>query len=191
MEEKKAKGVEAGGFLYINEADASLAEKERKQIEYLEKKLDYQKPEQILVVLQKLIDEHTFKTPVGLMYLKRIQDFLRNNKTIQNEQIPYIPVDYPCDRSAPDSRTELKSIRAVAVKKEEIRKSNQKISVILNVVLIIGMIAMFWMAMQSETLNMINYRIKLEDRYAAWEQELNEREQVVREKELELRLQAE
>ena len=183
MEEKNTKGMEAEGYLFVNAADAVLAEKEQKQIAYLEQKLDYQKSEQILQVLQKLIEERTFKTPVGLMYLKRLQDFLKNNSTIDKERIPAIPVDFICDKSVPEKRVELKSVRAAVQKREEIQKSNQKISFILNVVLIIGMIVMFWMATQSENLNMINYKNKLENRYAKWEQELTEREQAVREKE--------
>ena len=80
--EKNTKGIEAEGYMFLNAADAVLAEKERKQIEYLEKKLDYQKSEQILMVLQKLIEERTFKTPVGTMYLKRLQDFLKNQNRL-------------------------------------------------------------------------------------------------------------
>jgi len=47
MDDKNMQGVEAGGFLFLNGADANLADKERMQIEYLEKKLNYQNPEQI------------------------------------------------------------------------------------------------------------------------------------------------
>ena len=183
MEENNTRGMEAEGYLFVNAADAALAEKERKQIEYLEKKLDYQKPEQILVILQKLIEERTFKTPVGMMYLKRLQDYLKNHIAIEKERIPAIPVDYICDKSGLSTRVELKTVRAAAQRREEIKKSNHKISLILNVILIIGMIVMFWMATQSETLNMINYKNVLENRYAEWEQELTEREQAVREKE--------
>ena len=183
MEEKDTRGMEAEGYLFVNATDAALAEKERKQIEYLEKKLDYQKPEQILVILQKLIEERTFKTPVGMMYLKRLQDYLKNHIAGDKERIPSIPVDYICDKSGLSTRVELKTVRAATKRREEIKKSNHKISIILNVILIIGMLVMFWMATQSETLNMINYKNALENRYAEWEQELTEREQAIREKE--------
>lgn len=183
MEQKNIHGVEAEGFLFLNGADASLAEKEKKQIEYLNKKLDYQKPEQILQVMQTLINERTFKTPVGVLYLKQLQDFLLNNKTIEKERIPFVPVDYVCDPTAPEKRVELKSVRQVARRREEIQKSNHRISIILNVVLTIAIILMFWLATRSDTMNMINYKTVLENRYAEWEQELMEREQEIREKE--------
>lgn len=183
MDEKNTKGIEAEGYVFVNAADAVLAEKERKQIDYLEKKLDYQKPEQILMILQKLIEERTFKTPVGMLYLKRLQDFLKTQMSIDKERIPAIPVDFVCDKSIPDTRVELKTVRAAAQRREEIKKSNYNISLILNVILIIGIIVMFWMATQSENMNMLNYKNALENRYAEWEQDLKEREQSIREKE--------
>ena len=188
MDDKNMQGVESGGFLFINAADATLADKERKQIEYLEKKLDYQKPEQVLAVLKKLIEDRTFKTPVGILYLKKMQDFLMNKVNIDKERIPYIPVDVPCDRTIPERRMELNSIRRSRQKKEEIKKSNHKISIILNVILIIALGIMFWISVQSETPNMLNYRTALENKYATWEQELTERENLIREKEREFKI---
>ena len=76
-------------------------------------------------------------------------------------------------------------------KRKEKQAFHHKLSVVLNWLLIAVVGAMFWMTMQSETPNMINYRIALENKYAAWEQELTEREQTVREKELELKISAE
>ena len=86
MENKAMQGVEAGGFLFLNGEDAALADKERKQIEYLEKHLDYKNAEQVLSVYQKLIEERTFKTPVGVIYLKHLQDFLTNKEYIAKVQ---------------------------------------------------------------------------------------------------------
>ncbi len=189
MDDKNMQGVEAGGFLFFNGVDAALAEKEQKQIAYLEKKLDYQNPEQILAVLQKLIEERSFKTPIGVFYLKKMQDFLMNRVNFDKGRIPYIPVDTPCDRTVPEKRLELNSVRRATQKRQEIQKSNHKISIWLNVILVIALIIMFWVTLQSETPNMINYRIAVENKYASWEQELTEREQQVREQERELGIQ--
>lgn len=188
MENKAKQGVEAEGFLFLNGEDAALADKERKQVEYLERRLDYKNPEHVLSVYQKLIQERTFKTPVGTIYLKHLQNYLLNKANMDKERIPFIPVDEPCDRSTPESRVELKSVQNAAKKRKEKQAANHKISVILNFILVAVILAMFWMTMQSETPNMINYRTALENKYAAWEQELTEREQVVREKERELKI---
>lgn len=181
-------GVEAEGFLFLNGEDAALADKERKQIEYLDKHLDYKNAEQVLGVYQKLIGERTFKTPVGIIYMKHLQNFLANKTSIAKERIMAIPVDEPCDRCIPQPRTKLRSLQAAAKMHKEQKENSHKFSVILNFVLIVLVLAMFWMTMQSETPNIINYRIALENKYAGWEQELTEREQIVREKELELKI---
>lgn len=188
MEHKVIQGVEAEGFLFLNGEDAALAEKERKQIVYLEKNIDFKNPEQVLSIYQKLIDERTFKTPVGMMYLKHLQDYLTQKVYIGKERIGAIPVDMPCDRSVKTPREELPSVRAATKRRKEQQANSYKVSVILNFVLIIAVIVMFWMTMQSETPNMINYRQALENRYASWEQELTEREQNLRKKELEVKI---
>ena len=61
-------------------------------------------------------------------------------------------------------------------------------SVMLNVVLVIAVIAMFVITLTSDQPNVLNYERALTNRYASWEQELTEREQAVREKERELKL---
>ena len=74
-------------------------------------------------------------------------------------------------------------------KKEEAKKADKyKISVIINILLGIGILIMFWVATASDVPNILNYKRALEDKYATWEAELDERESVVRQKEKELRL---
>ncbi len=188
MDNKGMQGVEAEGFLFLNGEDAALANKERKQVNYLEKNIDFNNPEQVLVVYQKLIEERTFKTPVGMFFLKRLQDFLVKKVDGGKERISAIPVDEPCERAVKRPREELPSIRKATQKRKTKQENNHRVSVILNFVLITAVIVMFWMTLQSDTPNMINYRIALENRYSSWEQELTEREQNIREKELELKM---
>ena len=60
------------------------------------------------------------------------------------------------------------------------------ISVILNIALVVAVCAMFGIASKSDNPNIINYENAVVNKYASWEQELSEREQVIREKEREL-----
>ena len=57
------------------------------------------------------------------------------------------------------------------------------ISVVINVMLTAAVIAMFYIAMTSDNPNSLNYENNLQNKYAQWEQELTERENVLREKE--------
>ena len=65
------------------------------------------------------------------------------------------------------------------------------ISAVLNIALLIGVIVMFWIATHTDHPNIINYETAITNRYAAWDQELNEREAAVREAERELDLKLE
>ena len=59
-------------------------------------------------------------------------------------------------------------------------------SLILNVLLVIAICAMFAISLKSDNPNILNYKKNLTNQYAAWEQQLTERENAVREKEKEL-----
>ena len=54
-----------GGYLFRNDEDAKLAIQEKKKIEYLKKNVSSQKPENILLIYQKLVNDRVFKTPIG------------------------------------------------------------------------------------------------------------------------------
>ena len=58
-----------------------------------------------------------------------------------------------------------------------------KLSMMINLILILSVIGMFFISMTSSNPTILNYEAKLLDKYAAWEQELTEREQEIRAKE--------
>ena len=62
-------------------------------------------------------------------------------------------------------------------------------SVILNILLAMAVAAMFAIAVNGKSPNILNYEKAITNRYASWEQELTERENAVREKERELNIQ--
>ncbi|MBO5281669.1 MAG: hypothetical protein J6B43_00865 [Lachnospiraceae bacterium] len=186
MAEEYQAGRNAEGFLFLNAEDAGLAATERKQIAYLEAHLDYQNPEQVLAFYDKALQERIFKTPVGMIYLKQLQSFLLEQAGMDPTRVAMIPVYQPCT-GGPEKK-ENPRIRAKQVLEEESRSLRLRLSVILNVLLVIAVISMFIMTLQSDRPNILNYRTAILNEYAAWEQELSEREQVIREKERELKL---
>ena len=71
----------------------------------------------------------------------------------------------------------------IVKKKEE--KSN-RIMWIVNMVLVVLVVSMFYISTTSSNPNILNYERAIQNRYATWEEELESREQVVRVKEKEL-----
>ena len=184
----KGKGglnMESGGFDFYTARDVRLAEAEQRKIDYLEERIDYTRPESILHVYDKSIQEQIFRTPVGVLYLKKMQDFLLKQPQIDPEKIKAIPL---YDTYAVDQKTEEdpNNPSPLTIRKREAAKTRFQISVVLNVLLILAICAMFVISFNSDQPNIYNYERLLQDRYASWEQELTQREQTIREKEREL-----
>lgn len=183
MEEKEERTAE--GFIFYTKKDAELATQEQKKIDYLQARMNYANPESILRIYEKALEEKLFKTPVGLGFLKDTQKFLLRSGTVTEEQIPPIPLhvffDDEVRKNANPARRRVKP----SEKKEE-KFSFFPVSVVLNIVLVLAVIAMFWIALSAGQANILNYENVLVNKYAQWEQELTQREQAVRDKELEL-----
>ena len=64
----------------------------------------------------------------------------------------------------------------------------RKTSILVNVILVILIGVMFYISTTGSTPTVLNYEKALQNRYATWEQELEQRESEIREKEKELLL---
>ena len=175
-----------GGYAFLTDKDAQIARQEEKKIEYLEARIDYNRPESVLYVYRKSLEERMFRTPVGLEYMRYMRDFLMRQESIDPQRVPTIPLNNTFDDEVTAPVKTVKKKPTAAMSRVEKRKQQFMVSVILNIVLVIAMIAMFSISLSSENPNIFNYEKNLTNKYATWEQELTEREQVVREKEREL-----
>lgn len=171
------------GYLYGNEDDAKLAAEELKTAEFLESKINYENVQTTLKIYQKAIKEKIFKTPAGLEFLKKMRNEMIK-RGVPEETIGGIPLYKVFSREE-----ENKPIRVFQVKENnDGTKEMLNFSLWANLGLIIIVIGMFIITIMGENVNVINYRHKIENEYSVWQQELEEREAVIREKEAKLRL---
>ena len=171
------------GYLYGNEEDVKLAKEELKTAEYLETKINYDDVQTTLKIYQKAIKEKIFKTPAGWKFLKKMQSEMLK-RGVPEENIGGIPL-YKVFAKEADN----KPVRVYQVKENnDGTKEILRFSLWLNIALIIIVIGMFVITIMGENVNVINYRHKIENEYSIWEQELEEREAVIREKEAELKI---
>ena len=174
------------GYSFFKETDAALAESERRKVEYLEEHLDYDKPESILRIYEKAIDERIFKSPVGIFFLKSMQLYLMNQPDIDPDKIKEIPLYVSFDT---ELREQPNPVRKRVNPEPPPKKSKAlPISVMLNIGLVILILAMFVVTLNADQPNILNYERVITNRYATWEQELTERERNVREHERELNI---
>ncbi|MCM1027908.1 MAG: hypothetical protein NC432_15905 [Roseburia sp.] len=186
MAERQERSVD--GYLFYTEKDAKIAAAERKKIEYLEARMDYGEPESILLIYEKTIHERVFRTPIGMQYLKGMRDFLLSQPEIDPERVPDIPLYNTFSGEVREQDQPARSRIKPATKRADREKSRFIISVALNILLILAVISMFGIALKSDQPNILNYEKVITDRYASWDQELTEREQIIRERERELKL---
>lgn len=176
------KNQSVNGYCFATVEDASLAMQEREKAAYLERHMDYRTPCNVLAIYRKAIESRTFRTPVGIEYLKKLQNYLE--KSIVRDEVPDIPVYekyvLPKEKQPMEAR---QRVRFDPTK--EIRKK-YKISLLWNGILVFLVAAMFVITIKGENANILNYKNVVTNEYAAWEQELTERENAVREKEKEL-----
>ena len=172
--------VSVGGFSFENKDEAEQAKKEIEGIRYIKTKTDMNDPEVILQVYNKMIGQKLFETAVGYSYLKDLQEYLTTIPFIKNEDILPIPVTHPRLEAS------LKKQKREIAQKERVKL---KISLCVNAILVVCVVAMFAMALTSDSPTIVDYQSKLLNRYASWEQELTEREKAVSEKERELGIQ--
>ncbi len=181
--------LSVGGYLFYTEKDAQLARAEEQKIEYLESRIDYSSPEGIRFIYEQTIRERLFKTPVGLRYLRKLRDYLLAQPTIDPESVMDIPLYMTFDGELREHASPART-RVIPSRKKDVDQEKVKfrLSVILNVLLAAAIAAMFYISFVSEQPNIINYERAITDKYASWEQDLAQREQVIREKERELHI---
>lgn len=176
------------GFQFGTQQDAELARNEQIRIERLEEKLDYGNIEIVSAVYKKALNNRVFKTPVGYEFLKKLQRILQENP-LPDEEIDNIPVYgvYSMRESANQTVERIQASRK-PVKKEKPKQEffSRKTSILMNIGLLALVILMFVISTTSSQPTVLNYERVLQNRYAEWEKQLSDREQVIREKEKEL-----
>ena len=182
MEENKQLNI-VDGYLFLSADDADLAGIEEKKIAYLMEHLKKGNAETMRNVYDKAIETRTFQTPVGLNFMHRMRKQLISSGYTE-EEIQPIPLYESYSNNIREEAPTTKQRIKPSEKKEKVDKT--KISIFLNILLVLMVIGMFFIAKTGDNPNVINYEVAIQDKYAAWEQDLTERESVIREKELEL-----
>lgn len=199
--------VVVGGLEFTDEKQAAVAKTELKRIDVLDEKLDYKNLDAVAKVYEKARLNHIFQTPVGISYMLRLQQYLISSNY---EKIEIQPVSVPKmhikekangnDSNAneddqqkervhqPASEEVWKSRLDAAKQREQKLMARNKFSLIVIAVLVVLVIGMFAVTLTSKHPNIINYKSNLISQYSEWQQELDQREQVIKQKENELNI---
>lgn len=188
---KKEQSYIVEGFAFKSEKEAEQAKKEQEGIRYVKEKIDRDNYGLVLQIYNKMIRENMFVTSVGYAYLFELQESLRANPAVADEDILPITVVHPAlEESLKEEKKkhqrQLQKLKKKSEKKKEPATPIQKkykISLAVNVILAVSIAGMFLISATSSHPTILNYEKELINRYSAWEQELTEREAVLREAE--------
>ena len=167
-------------YLFETEEEYELALSEKKKIQYIDEHTDYRAAENVAVLYKRMVETNMFQTPVGYAYLERLREFLVRNGA-KTDNLPAIPVK---KKISLVGRKELMRENRQLKEVIEKRKRNNTIMITVCIALAIMVIGLFSIAFTSNHPNILNYENVILDKYSSWEQELTERENAVREKEL-------
>lgn len=189
MDEATRQEFTINGFLFGSKDDVELASQELSTVKYIDSKIQNRRSDTVMSVYQGAIDRKMFRTPVGYSYMHDLQKKMIS-MGVKPDDIPGIPL-YQVYNSKLDD--ELKPRRGIGVpkrkKKSAIIRMNRNL-IIVNVILVLLILALFVINIKGSTPTVLNYKNALENEYAAWEQDLKERENKIREKERELNIQS-
>ena len=149
-----------------------------KAINKMSSKINTKDARQVYALYNSIIDKKLFSTMVGLNYLKELQQFLYICKEIPNNRIRPIPINNDVQSVLEGKREIIENQSEIRILKRErnMYKSRFTTSVIINLALVVVIIAMIIITLTSKNPNIINYETKLQDKYSAWQEQLQSEE---------------
>ena len=179
-----------GKYQFELKEDYEIALQEKKGVEYLNSQIDYSDVNKVLSTYNELVSKKIFYTPIGLDYLNRLLSVVVNSGKFEPNKI--MPLYVPSGKKKDNNRVEKYITRKYKDQMGELNSTVKKLKSantflgMLTAVLIIIIIAMFVITVRSDNPNMLNYERALQDKYATWAEDLEEKEQELREWEREL-----
>lgn len=189
------------GFVFHSERDAKRARRELDGVRYVRENGNLDDPQKLLQVYNRLIEQGLFETPIGIRFLKELQDKLRKTAFVSEDMIT--PIDtgnmlIEPQETKPENK-EKKKGRFRRAKKEKVGsdkkddpdetgntasdpalKTRFTVSLIINIALVILVGAMIVIATTTKSPTVLNYENELIDRYEEWDKELQDREEAIR-----------
>jgi hypothetical protein len=189
------------GYCFESEKEAKKAAKELAQVKAINAKLDEDNLQAVKALYLKALQQQVFETQIGFSYLRNLQMHLIEEGAMAQEENP-LPVAYSKimmqeenERIKEEYQALLQEEQNNAEKqlkqeKELTKKAGDKCKkfMLLSGVLAVMVVGMFLITLTGKNENILNYKRVITNQYAQWEQDLSQREEAVRQKELELNM---
>ena len=168
------------GYVFSSAKETEEAKKEYENVVKLKRKLNVENIDEMVRVYNKLVSRNYFSTPVGLGFLHDMREYLMSK--IDGDPLP--PVSVP-GSNVSEKITEQPS----NTKYDKLKKENEKLLavkkklVIAVAALVAVVVGMFFIIVTNDNLGYFNAEEKVLDKYSAWQERLQNWEQVLIERE--------
>ncbi|MDO5156729.1 MAG: hypothetical protein Q4D51_12265 [Eubacteriales bacterium] len=171
------------GFVFPSYKEAQIALKEKKNIDAIRERMPLQDANACYDLYTKLIERDVFHTLVGYSFLAELRRHLVVDFGYSEEDITTVvlPKRMEYDKVQELNQGVLKS------KLEKSMHTTTRLKIII-FALVFVVFAMFVIAAINPNTGYINTENKVLNKYAAWQEELEQREKVIKEKEEELNI---
>ena len=177
---------ELGAFVFESRETYDLAKKEWDVIAQLEEKADLSQPKVALKVYNKLVTEKTFTTIIGYSFLRDLRQYLLDNNVGTADSLAEIPIKEKkgATRDIMPTRPNAES-RFKRLYDLEIQTNKKlKIALVAAVFMLLGFVIITMSTDYSVFTYFTNYKANMEeeliDKYEAWEEELEQRENALK-----------
>ncbi len=174
---------EVDGFLFEIPTEYEKAKKEYEAIRYIKTKTDLDNTANVAKLYNKLLEKQNFITPVGLSFLKELRTKLIQSQIITENDLQKIAVK----RERPKQSKSLEAFQQAEDKKyqSQVFLLNAKLK---NTKLVCGfliaiVIVLFGLTIYFRSSPTYDQEMQIQNKYAAWEQELTQREEALRQRE--------
>ena len=188
------------GFEFADLKEAMQAAKETEGVGFIRSKTDLENPEMVLQIYNKMVSQKMFETVVGYCYLKELQNYLYDSRVIADHAILPIKIEHfvpkkQAEELGQQEKEQKETPRAALPPKVTENTQPQRIMKnidykvrshmfgITSAILAVCVILMFIIMGTSGSPTILNYENRLIDKYEEWENELEQREDAVKERE--------
>ena len=158
------------GFYFATEEEYQDALREQKAAAYLKKQMAGKTAKEILELYHKMLDQNMFHTQVGYAFLYELNRALHRQNSVSDVDIRPIETT-----TKAVEKSEKKPAPADAVLQKRLVTKIRSMRVVIMILLAV-IVAMFGITLTGTTPTILDYESKLQDKYAAWEQDLTLRE---------------
>lgn len=182
-------GIHVGGFEFSDLDYAKKASGELEAVEYIKSQMNWDDPDRVLELYNKIIRSRMFVTPVGRSFLYDVRFRLLSSGKVDPLTVDDIPVArFLSNENKTDTEEDSEKNHRIKFYRTKIKKLQSSLSLTrwITAVLVAIITGMFAISLTGTAPTILNYRTKIQNEYSGWEKNLREREDAVRKKENEL-----